>query len=188
MIPVVPAAHFLCGGIRVDLNGCSSIQRLYAAGECACSGLHGANRLASNSLLEAMVYADKAAKHSLESFKQYTIQGNIPLWNDEGTTHPEEMVLITQNYKEVQQIFSYYVGIVRSNIRLKRAMDRLWIIYNETEELFVRSKLSQKLCELRNMLGAGYLVIKAAQQRKESRGLHYTLDYPHKNPANSTDS
>ena len=97
------------------------------------------------------------------------------------------MVLITQNYKEVQQIFSYYVGIVRSNIRLKRAMDRLWIIYNETEELFVKSKLSQKLCELRNMINAGYLIIKAAQQRKESRGLHYTLDYPQKNPANTAD-
>jgi L-aspartate oxidase len=134
-----------------------------------------------------MVFADKAAKHSVEAFKNYNIPNDIPVWNDEGTTHPEEMVLITQNYKEVQQIFSYYVGIVRSNIRLKRAMDRLWIIYNETEELFVRSKLTQKLCELRNMLNAGYLILKAAQQRKESRGLHYTLDYPNKNPANTAD-
>ncbi|HLO59106.1 MAG TPA: L-aspartate oxidase [Bacteroidales bacterium] len=187
MIPVVPAAHFLCGGIRVDMNGCSSIQRLYAAGECSSTGLHGANRLASNSLLEAMVYADKAARQALNSFKQYSIQENIPDWNDEGTTHTEEMVLITQNFKEVQQIFSYYVGIVRSNIRLKRAMDRLWIIFNETEELFATSKLSQKLCELRNMINAGYLIIKAAQQRKESRGLHYTIDYPLKNPANTAD-
>jgi L-aspartate oxidase len=187
MIPVVPAAHFLCGGIRVDMNGCSSIQRLYAAGECSCTGLHGANRLASNSLLEAMVYADKAARHSVEAYKKYIIPDKIPVWNDEGTTHPEEMVLITQNYKEVQQIFSYYVGIVRSNLRLKRAMDRLEIIFNETEELFVKSKLSQKLCELRNMINAGYLIIKAAQQRKESRGLHYTLDYPQKNPANTAD-
>ncbi|HJZ41421.1 MAG TPA: L-aspartate oxidase [Bacteroidales bacterium] len=187
MIPVVPAAHFLCGGIRVDMNGCSSIQRLYAAGEAASTGLHGANRLASNSLLEAMVFAEKSARHSAENFRNYSIQDNIPVWNDEGTTHPEEMVLITQNYKEVQQIFSYYVGIVRSNIRLKRAMDRLWIIFNETEELYVRSKLSQKLCELRNMINAGYLIIKAAQQRKESRGLHYTLDYPQKNPANNAD-
>jgi L-aspartate oxidase len=188
MIPVVPAAHFLCGGIRVDMNGCSSIQRLYAAGECSSTGLHGANRLASNSLLEAMVYADRAARHSLETYQEFTVPDNIPVWNDEGTTHPEEMVLITQNYKEVQQIFSYYVGIVRSNIRLKRAMDRLWIIYNETEEMFIKSKLSQKLCELRNMINAGYLIIKAAQQRKESRGLHYTLDYPQKNPSNSANS
>jgi L-aspartate oxidase len=187
MIPVVPAAHFLCGGIKVDMDGCSSIKRLYAAGESSCTGLHGANRLASNSLLEAMVYAERSAKHSIENFQHYSIPENIPVWNDEGTTHPEEMVLITQNYKEVQQIFSYYVGIVRSNIRLKRAMDRLWIIFNETEELFVKSKLSQKLCELRNMINAGYLILKAAQQRKESRGLHYTLDYPQKNPANTAD-
>lgn len=187
MIPVVPAAHFLCGGIRVDMNGCSSIQRLYAAGECSCTGLHGANRLASNSLLEAMVYANKAALHAIENFKSFPIQNNIPVWNDEGTTHPEEMVLITQNYKEVQQIFSYYVGIVRSNIRLKRAMDRLWIIFNETEALFEISKLSEQLCELRNMINAGYLIIKAAQQRKESRGLHYTMDYPEKNPSNTMD-
>jgi L-aspartate oxidase len=187
MIPVVPAAHYLCGGIRVDINGCSSIQRLYAAGEASYTGLHGANRLASNSLLEAMVYANRSAGHSLECYQRYNIQNDIPLWNDEGTTHPEEMVLITQNYKEVQQIFSYYVGIVRSNLRLKRAGDRLEIIFNETEELFVKSKLSQKLCELRNMINAGYLIIKAAQQRKESRGLHYTLDYPQKNPANAVD-
>jgi L-aspartate oxidase len=188
MIPVVPAAHFLCGGIKVDMNGCSSIQRLYAAGECSSTGLHGANRLASNSLLEAMVYADRASRHSAETFSEYIVPDDIPEWNDEGTTHPEEMVLITQNYKEVQQIFSYYVSIVRSNIRLKRAMDRLWIIYNETEEMFAKSKLSQKLCELRNMINAGYLIIKAAQQRKESRGLHYTLDYPRKNPANNADN
>ena len=119
---------------------------VYAAGESSCTGLHGANRLASNSLLEAMVYAERSARHSIENFQQYHIQDNIPVWNDEGTTHPEEMVLITQNYKEVQQIFSYYVGIVRSNIRLKRAMDRLWIIFNETEELFVKSKLSHRSC------------------------------------------
>ena len=187
MIPVVPAAHFLCGGIRVDMNGCTSIQRLYAAGECSSTGLHGANRLASNSLLEAMVYADNAAKHAIAGYNLYGIQESIPDWNDAGTTHTEEMVLITQNYKEVQQIFSYYVGILRSNIRLKRAMDRLWIIFNETEDLFATSKLSQKLCELRNMINAGYLIIKAAQQRKESRGLHYTIDYPLKNHANNAD-
>jgi len=187
MIPVVPAAHFLCGGIKVDMDACSSIQRLYAAGECSCTGLHGANRLASNSLLEAMVYANRAVHHALGVFKGYSIPTGIPDWNDEGTTHPEEMVLITQNYREVQQIFSYYVGIVRSNIRLKRAEDRLWIIYKETEELFQHSKLSQKLCELRNMINTGYLLLKSAQQRKESRGLHYTLDYPSKNPANTAD-
>jgi len=121
--PSGACCSFLCGGIQVDSNACSSIQRLYAAGETTFTGLHGANRLASNSLIEAIIYADKAARHANLHFKNYTIQEGIPQWNDAGTTHPEEIVLITQNYKEVQQIFSYYVGIVRSNLRLKRAMD-----------------------------------------------------------------
>ncbi len=184
MIPVVPAAHYLCGGIKVDINGCSTIRRLYASGETASTGLHGANRLASNSLLEAIVYSNRAAHHSISCYKQFNFRSGIPVWNDEGTTHPEEMVLITQNYKEVQQIFGYYVAIVRSNIRLQRALDRLEIIYEETEKLYIASKLSQKLCELRNMINVGYLIIKGAQQRKESRGLHYTIDYPKKNPSN----
>ncbi len=184
LIPVVPAAHYLCGGIKVDQNGCTSIQRLCASGETASTGLHGANRLASNSLLEAIVYSDRAAQHSIGSFKKYDYKQDIPVWNDEGTTHPEEMVLITQNYKEVQQIFGYYVAIVRSSIRLQRALDRLEIIYEETEDLYIKSKLSLKLCELRNMINVGYLIIKGAQQRKESRGLHYNIDYPQKNPSN----
>jgi len=180
LIPVVPAAHYLCGGIKVDKNGSTWINRLYAAGETASTGLHGANRLASNSLIEAMIISDKAAKHALELFKNYSFEPDIPDWNETSTTHPEEMVLITQNYKEVQQIFSYYVGIVRSNIRLKRALDRLEIIYKETETLYKKSKLSRKLCELRNLINVGYLVIKMAQQRNESRGLHYNIDYPGK--------
>ena len=181
MIPVVPAAHYLCGGIKVDINAQTWIKRLYAAGETSSTGLHGANRLASNSLLEAIVYADKAAKHAVEHFKSYEIEEGIPDWDDKGTRHPEEMVLITQNYKEVQQIFSYYVGIVRSNIRLKRAFDRLEIIYKETEEVYKKSKLSRKLCELRNIINVGYLVIKMARERTESRGLHYNIDYPGQN-------
>jgi L-aspartate oxidase len=178
-IPVVPAAHFQCGGIRVNMHGESSINRLYALGECSCTGLHGANRLASNSLLEAIVYAEKASAHALKNYKGYSVPTNIPNWNDEGTSHPEEMVLITQNYKEMQQIMTNYVGIVRSNLRLKRALDRLEIIYEETEDLYIKSTLSIKLLELRNMINTGYLVIKGAQARKESVGLHYTLDYPH---------
>lgn len=184
-IPVVPAAHYMCGGIKVDLYGRTSINRLYAAGETASTGLHGANRLASNSLLEAIVFANQASIDALSKFSTYDWQENIPQWNDEGTTYPEEMVLITQDLKELQQIFSNYVGIVRSNIRLARAQDRLWTIYLETEELYKKSKLSQKLCELRNMINVGYLIIKMAQQRKESRGLHYNLNYPLKNERNS---
>ncbi len=183
-IPVAPAAHYLCGGIKVDLDGCSSIKRLYAVGECACTGLHGGNRLASNSLIEAVVYADAAAKHSRFFIDKYTYQENIPAWNDEGVQSPEEMVLITQSAKEVGQIMSTYVGIVRSDLRLKRAWDRLDIIYEETESLFKRSVASKEICELRNMVNTGYLIMRQAIDRKESRGLHYTLDYPPKSIKN----
>ncbi|OFX83598.1 MAG: L-aspartate oxidase [Bacteroidetes bacterium GWF2_33_16] len=179
-IPVVPAAHYMCGGIKVDMNGHSSIHNLYAAGEVSSTGLHGANRLASNSLLEAIVYADKAAKHALLKFTSIKINKSVPEWDAGGTSYPEEMVMITQNYKEMQQIMSNYVGIVRSNLRLERARKRLEIIFTETEELYKKSILSQKLCELRNLIKVGYLIIKMAQNLHESRGLHYTLDYPKK--------
>lgn len=179
MIPVAPAAHYLCGGIKVDLNGESSINRLYALGECSCTGLHGGNRLASNSLIEAVVYADAAAKHAAKMIDGYEFRNDIPQWNDEGTSHPEEMVLITQSAKEVSQIMNYYVGIVRSDLRLKRAWNRLDILYQETENLFRRSKPTKELCELRNIINVAYLVTRQAMDRKESRGLHYTVDYPH---------
>ncbi len=177
MIPVLPAAHYICGGIKVNKNGESWINRLYAGGEVSSTGLHGANRLASNSLLEAIVYADRASADVLRKLKDTNIQKGIPDWDDEGTTYPEEMVLITQNMKEVQQIMTNYVGIVRSKLRLKRALDRLGIIYNETEDLYKRSKLSKELCELRNLINVGYLVIKMAQVRKDSIGLHYMVDH-----------
>ena len=135
--------------------------------------------LASNSLIEAVVYADAAAKHSLQAIDQYSYNEDIPEWNDEGTRSPEEMVLITQSMKEVNQIMSTYVGIVRSDLRLKRAWDRLDIIYEETESLFKRSVASREICELRNMVNVGYLIMRQAMERKESRGLHYTIDYPH---------
>ncbi len=135
-IPVAPAAHYLCGGIKVDLDGQSSIRRLYAIGECSCTGLHGGNRLASNSLIEAVVYADAAAKHALSVLERYDFNEDIPEWNDEGTISTEERVLITQSMKEVNQIMEAYVGIVRSNTRLTRAWNRLDILYEETEALF----------------------------------------------------
>ena len=177
-IPVAPAAHYLCGGIKVDLDGRTSIQRLYAIGECACTGLHGGNRLASNSLTEAVVYADAAAKHSLNEISRYDFQNSIPDWDDKGARSSEEMVLITQSLKEVGQIMSSYVGIVRSDLRLKRAWVRLDILYEETESLFKRSIASKDICELRNMINVGYLIMRQAIERKESRGLHYMLDYP----------
>lgn len=178
LIPVVPAAHYICGGIRVDDHGQSWIKRLFAVGEASSTGLHGANRLASNSLIEAIVFADRAAKIAVEMSKRISIEENIPDWDDSGTTHNEEMVLITQNLKEVCQIMTNYVGIVRSDLRLERALTRLQIIYQETEDLYKKSKLSKDICELRNLINVGYLVIKMAQARKESRGLHYNIDYP----------
>ena len=179
-VPVVPAAHYLCGGIQVDSNGLTTINRLYALGESSSTGLHGANRLASNSLIEAVVFADNAAKNAIVCLPDASFCNDIPEWDSRGVSQPEEMVLITQSYKEVQQIFSTYVGIVRSNTRLKRALDRLEIIYRETEELYRKSTLSVKLCELRNLINVGYLVLKMSIKREESRGLHYNIDYPNK--------
>lgn len=183
-IPVVPCAHYMCGGIKVDTNACSSIKRLYAVGECSCTGLHGGNRLASNSLIEAVVYADAAAKHSLSVIDNYTFNEDVPEWNDEGTLTNEEKVLIAQDVKEVGQIMSNYVGIVRSNLRLKRAWDRLDLIYEETEALFKRVKANRSICELRNMVNVGYLITRQAIDRKESRGLHFTIDYPNRDERN----
>ena len=183
-IPVAPAAHYMCGGIKVDTNGESSISRLYAVGECSCTGLHGGNRLASISLIEAVVYADAAAQHAMDNINHYSLRTDVPEWNDEGTRLPEEMVLITQSIKEVNQIMSTYVGIVRSNLRLDRAWNRLDILYEETEKLFKRSKASREICELRNIINVGYLIMRQAKERKESRGLHFTIDYPPKQQKN----
>jgi L-aspartate oxidase len=178
MIPVVPACHYFCGGIKVDRNGRTSINRLYAGGECTATGLHGANRLASNSLLEGLVYGHNMADDIVREIDHYTFQENIPDWDALGTTDPKEMVLITQSWKELKDIMSFYVGIVRSNVRLQRALDRLFLLYKETEELYNTTTLSPQLCELRNLITIGYLVARSASQRRESRGLHYTTDYP----------
>ncbi len=176
MIPVVPAQHYLCGGILVNEWAESTIQNLYAIGECACTGLHGANRLASNSLLEAVVFAHRASESATAKLKNVDFEASIPDWDAEGTEHAEEMILITQSLKEVQQIMSNYVGIVRSELRLKRAFDRLEILYKENEALYEKTIITQKLCELRNIICIGYLIIKHAMRRKESIGLHYMVD------------
>src|SRR5574344_13126 len=167
MIPVVPAAHYACGGINVDEHAKTSINNLYAAGECSRTGLQGGNRLASNSLLEAVVYSHRGAVDSLSRLDSVQICNQVPDWNAEGMVLNEEMVLISQSRKELQDIMSSYVGIVRSQLRLQRAFDRLGIIYRETEELYNRSVLVPKLCELRNLIANAYLIIKMAKARKE---------------------
>lgn len=181
-IPVVPACHYMCGGIKTDAHGRSSINYLYAAGECTCTGLHGANRLASNSLLEAIVYAHRAYLEVVDVLDTITLQHDIPDWDADGTTEPKELVLITQSIKELKEIMSSYVGIVRSNVRLKRAFQRLFLLFEETEDIYQTTTLSPQLCELRNMITIAYLVTKSASMRQESRGLHTTTDYPETHP------
>jgi len=188
MIPVAPAAHYSCGGIKTDEMGRTSIRNLYACGECASTGLHGANRLASNSLLEAMVFGHRAYLDSLEEVNKIEIssptgrgrEGAIPDWHDVGTSEPKEMILITQSLKELQLVMSDYVGIVRTDVRLARAMKRLDLLYHETEDLYRTTHVSSYLLELRNLITVGYLIVKGAEFRKESRGLHYNTDHPAK--------
>ena len=180
MIPVAPAAHYSCGGIKTDEWGRSSINNLYACGECASTGLHGANRLASNSLLEGLVFAHRCSIDVAKKINTISFRNNIPDWNAEGTSQPGEMILITQSLKELQLVMSDYVGIVRNDIRLQRASRRLDLLWEETEQLYQTSTLSPQLLELRNMITVGYLIVKGASFRKESRGLHYNTDYPGK--------
>lgn len=180
MIPVAPAAHYSCGGIKTDEWGHSSIKNLYACGECASTGLHGANRLASNSLLEAMVFAHRCYLDAVRRVNNISDLPDIPDWNAQGTSEPREMILITQSLKELQQVMSDYVGIVRNNVRLQRAMKRIDLLFDETEGLYQGTAVSPQLLELRNMITVGYLIIKGASFRRESRGLHYNTDYPDK--------
>lgn len=175
-IPVVPAAHYQCGGISVDENGCTSIRNLYASGECSSTGLHGANRLASNSLLEALVFSHQSYLHSREAVKNIQFKNKIPDWDNTGMRSAAELVLITQSRKELQAIMSSYVGIYRSDMRLKRALNRLRLLYEETESLYNEWHLSVKLCELRNMINVAYLIVKAAIARTENKGLHFNTD------------
>jgi len=180
MIPVAPAAHYSCGGIKVDEWGRTSITNLYACGECSSTGLHGSNRLASNSLLEALVFAHRCYLDTVEKVASIAFKESIPDWNAEGTTEPGEMILITQSLKELQLLMSDYVGIVRTNMRLQRAMKRLDLLHEEIESLYETTAVSPQLCEVRNLITVGYLIVKEASFRKESRGLHYNTDYPEK--------
>lgn len=179
-IPVAPAAHYMCGGIMVDKNGISSIKNLYACGECSSTGLHGANRLASNSLLEALVFAHRIYLDAATKIDTVEMQDDIPDWNAIGTNDPKEMVMITQSIRELKEVMTNYVGIVRGNERLERAMKRLHLLYVETETMYETTTISPQLCELRNLITVGFLITRGAAARKESRGLHYTTDFPDK--------
>ena len=174
-IPVVPAAHYLCGGIVVDENGKTTIDKLYACGECSRTGLHGANRLASNSLLEALVYANNIFKHLSKESLSVEDQ-DIPVWNDKGTRIPKEHVLIQHNLKELQALMWDYVGIVRSNNRLTKAITKLDAIYKEVEGQYKESKVNTSLCELRNMVNVAHLIIGQSLSRKNNRGGYYNID------------
>jgi len=174
-IPVVPASHYLCGGIVVDKEGKTSVNNLYACGECTRTGLHGANRLASNSLLEALVYADNIFK-SLSIGSPKLTQLTIPDWNDEGTSIPKEHVLIQHNLKQLQALMRDYVGIVRSNNRLTKAIGHLNLIYKEVEEFYKEAKITTTLCELRNMVNVAHLIIGQSLERKENKGGYFNSD------------
>lgn len=176
LIPVVPAAHYQCGGIEVDVHGRTSIQNLYACGECACTGLHGANRLASNSLLEAIVFAHRCFTNVEEKLSMIAIPQNIPDWNAEGTIVPREQILITHTRKELRDLMSDYVAIVRSHERLKRASKRIDILFHETERLYDEAVLSPQLCELRNLISIAFIITRQSTERKENRGTFFNID------------
>lgn len=179
-IPVVPAAHYVAGGIKVDMRGRSTINRLYASGEVSRTGLHGANRLASNSLLEALVYSNNIFNDIVDRNEIFE-SCEIPEWDDDGMVYPKELALINHTRHELRQLMSNYVAIVRSDIRLERALRRLRLIWEETEELYDKSKLSVPLCELRNLVGVSYLIIKQSIQRKQNAGGYFNIDLENEN-------
>jgi len=180
MIPVVPAAHYACGGIRTDDHGRSTINRLYACGETSCTGVHGANRLASNSLLEALVFAHRSSIDIKERLHSIHHGQQFPDWDDSGTTNPEEWILVSHNKREAQAVMNDYVGIVRSDLRLERARRRIEFLKEETEAYYKKTRITPQIIELRNIIKVSSLIIESAIKRRESRGLHYTTDYPEK--------
>ena len=181
-IPVVPAQHYTCGGILIDLDGRTDLPGLYAAGECTESGLHGANRLASNSLLECFVFGEAAAKHIVRCWDQLDPPPAIRPWDESRVTDSVEEVVIKQNWTEIRRFMWNYVGIVRTTKRLERAQHRIKMMTGEVEDYYGHFRVTTDLVELRNLLQCADLIVKSALHRKESRGLHYTLDYPGLSP------
>lgn len=177
-IPIVPAAHYICGGVVADLAGRTDVACLHVIGESACTGLHGANRLASNSLLECLVMAKRCSQYILETNEEKHTHITIPPWDDAGMMPEQERIQIKQNWDEVRATMSHYVGIVRSDLRLRRAKRRLLVIQEEIANFYWRHPLNRDLIELRNLALVAELMIRSAQQRRESRGLHYSLDTP----------
>jgi L-aspartate oxidase len=176
-IPVVPAAHYLCGGVKVDKFGRTRLNRLYACGEVTSSGLHGANRLASNSLLEALVFSDQVFVDLKTRSDEAIELQSLPKWDDSGTTNMDEWGMISHDFFTIRKTMWDYVGIVRSNFRLRRAQSRLDLILSEVEEFYRKSKIFRELLELRNIATVSQLIVRSAIKRKESRGLHYTTDF-----------
>jgi L-aspartate oxidase len=176
-IPVVPASHYTCGGVVTDEYGRTDIEHLYAIGETACTGLHGANRLASNSLLECLVYARSAAEHITQNRSQLDAP-EIPVWDASQVTNSDENVVISHNWDELRRFMWDYVGIVRTTKRLVRAKHRVKLLRQEIQEFYSHYEVTSDLLELRNLVDVAEIIIRSALQRKESRGLHYSLDYP----------